>query len=66
LCKALWRDPGFLSSAALSLSHVGTNVATEHKSDITFYPHSSAGFYYGTNTNVFKQIVRVEEIVVDA
>ncbi len=31
--------------------------------DFTLYPHSSAGFYFGTEANVYKRITKVEDVV---
>jgi hypothetical protein len=31
--------------------------------DFALYPHSSAGFHFGTDANVYKRITRVEDVV---
>jgi hypothetical protein len=33
--------------------------------DFALYPHSSAGFYFGTGATVYQKLIRVEDVVVD-
>ena len=46
------------------MHHNPVKAAWNLVDDFALYPHSSASFYFATGANLYKQLVRVEDVVV--
>ena len=64
-CKECY-NPEFIEQKLVYMHHNPIKGKWNLVNDFATYPHSSAGFYHGTNLNTYKQICRVEEVTADA
>jgi REP element-mobilizing transposase RayT len=61
-CKPCYSTT-FIEQKLLYMHHNPVKGKWSLVSDFALYPHSSAGFYYGTGATVYRRLIRAEEVV---
>ena len=60
-CKQCY-SPAFLAQKLAYIHHNPVKGKWNLLDDFALYPHSSAGFYFGTGATMYQRLVRVEEV----
>ena len=63
--KAICEDPGrteFITQKLDDMHHSPGKGKWNLVDDFALYPHSSAGFYYGINAHIYKQLAHAEVV----
>lgn len=61
-CKLCY-SPAFFAQKLAYIHHNPVKGKWNLVADFALYPHSSAGFYFGTGANVYQKLVRLEDVV---